>query len=192
MNSYVLIFLVFFPMIMGLINYFISKKQPRYREIIAILTSVIELGFMTNSSELAKLTNTTYQKKAANAIFDTVTEIFKVAHSTIQNYLSKGNEIGWCNYNGKSYKVLAGMKSGRAKGKPIVVFLNGEKIKEYPSASELERNSEKDFGVKLLATSASAVARGEHKHHKGYTFSYKNTEPTQATPQTNNHTKSPL
>ena len=46
MNSYVLIFLVFFPMIMGLINYFISKKQPRYREIIAILTSVIELGFM--------------------------------------------------------------------------------------------------------------------------------------------------
>ena len=27
MNSYVLIFLVFFPMIMGLINYFISKKQ---------------------------------------------------------------------------------------------------------------------------------------------------------------------
>lgn len=103
-------------------------------------------------------------------------EIFKVAHSTIQNYLSKGNKIGWCDYNGKSYKVLAGMKSGRAKGKPIVVFLNGEKVKEYPSASELERNSEKDFGVKLLATSVSAVARGEHKHHKGYTFSYKNTD----------------
>lgn len=46
----------------------------KYNTVPAVL---IELGFMTNSSELAKLTNATYQKKAANAIFDTVTEIFK-------------------------------------------------------------------------------------------------------------------
>ena len=46
----------------------------KYNTVPAVL---IELGFMTNSSELAKLTNATYQKKAADAIFDTVTEIFK-------------------------------------------------------------------------------------------------------------------
>lgn len=46
----------------------------KYNTVPAVL---IELGFMTNSSELAKLTNATYQKKVADAIFETVTEIFK-------------------------------------------------------------------------------------------------------------------
>ena len=45
----------------------------KYNTVPAVL---IELGFMTNSSELAKITNPTYQAKAAEAIFKTVTEIF--------------------------------------------------------------------------------------------------------------------
>ena len=46
MNSYVLIFLVFFPILMGIINFFVGKKLPKCREIIAIVTSVIELALM--------------------------------------------------------------------------------------------------------------------------------------------------
>ena len=45
----------------------------KYNTIPAVL---VELGFMTNSSELAKITNPTYQAKAADAIFKTITQIF--------------------------------------------------------------------------------------------------------------------
>lgn len=38
---------------------------------------LIELGFMSNSSELSKLTSTTYQKKAAKTIYETIKEIFE-------------------------------------------------------------------------------------------------------------------
>lgn len=38
---------------------------------------LIELGFISNSSDRAKLTNATYQKKAAKSIYDTTEDIFK-------------------------------------------------------------------------------------------------------------------
>lgn len=38
---------------------------------------LIELGFISNDSDRAKLTNTTYQKKAAKKIYETTEEIFK-------------------------------------------------------------------------------------------------------------------
>ena len=46
----------------------------KYNTVPAVL---IEFGFMTNSSELSKITNATYQKKGADAIYKTVVEIFK-------------------------------------------------------------------------------------------------------------------
>lgn len=46
MTSFVLVLLVFFPIIMGLANFFVSKKFPQVREVIAIATSLIELGLM--------------------------------------------------------------------------------------------------------------------------------------------------
>ncbi len=46
----------------------------KYNTVPAIL---IELGFMTNKSELAKLTDVTYQKKAAQTIYESVKAIFE-------------------------------------------------------------------------------------------------------------------
>ncbi len=46
----------------------------KYNTVPAVL---IEFGFMTNSSELSKITNATYQKKAADVIYKTIIEIFK-------------------------------------------------------------------------------------------------------------------
>lgn len=46
----------------------------KYNTVPAVL---IELGFMSNSSDFAKLTDTTYQKKAAKTIYDTIEQIFK-------------------------------------------------------------------------------------------------------------------
>ena len=47
----------------------------KYNTVPAVL---IELGFMTNSNELAKLTDAEYQKKAAMAIYLSVFEIFEL------------------------------------------------------------------------------------------------------------------
>lgn len=38
---------------------------------------LVECGFITNNSDFAKIKDTAYQKKAAKALFDSVTEIFK-------------------------------------------------------------------------------------------------------------------
>lgn len=46
----------------------------KYNTVPAVL---IELGFLTNTSDLNKLTNASYQKKAAETIYNTVAEIFK-------------------------------------------------------------------------------------------------------------------
>ena len=46
----------------------------KYNTIPAVL---IELGFMTNSNDLSKLTGAQYQQKAANAIYETVVQIFE-------------------------------------------------------------------------------------------------------------------
>ena len=46
MKSFILIFLVLFPILMGLINYFVGKKYNKVREIVAIATSAIELILM--------------------------------------------------------------------------------------------------------------------------------------------------
>ena len=47
----------------------------KYNTVPAVL---IELGFMTNSGDFAKLTNQIYQEKAAEAIFETVVQIFQL------------------------------------------------------------------------------------------------------------------
>lgn len=45
MKNYILVILVFFPMIMGVINYFVNKRN-RKRDITAIIVSILELIFM--------------------------------------------------------------------------------------------------------------------------------------------------
>lgn len=50
-------------------NYYVTK----YNSVPAVL---IELGFMTNKSDLAKLTSSDYQEKAAQAIYEAVTELY--------------------------------------------------------------------------------------------------------------------
>ena len=58
MTSFVLTLLVFFPIVMGLINFFVSKKFPKVRKIIAISTSIIELALMAYVVCVYPLTNT--------------------------------------------------------------------------------------------------------------------------------------
>ena len=46
MSSCVLLILVFLPILMGLVAYFVGKKNENVRDIIAIATSIIEVLLM--------------------------------------------------------------------------------------------------------------------------------------------------
>jgi len=43
---------------------------------------------------------------------------------------------------------------------------------KFESSAELERQSEKLFGVKLGNTAISSVCLNKYKYHKGYTFMF--------------------
>jgi hypothetical protein len=90
-----------------------------------------------------------------------IKEITGISQPTITKYLKHGTELGWVNYDPKEETK-----------KQVAIFKNGVKLGEYASCSELERSSEKDFGVKLLNSKISAVCRGKRNHHKGFTFKY--------------------
>lgn len=56
--------------------------------------------------------------------------------------------------------------------KPIEMFKNNISLGVFKSATYLDRESEKLFGIKLNRNGISEVARGKRKKHKGYTFKY--------------------
>ena len=99
----------------------------------------------------------------------TLAEIFGLSKVTIFEYLKKGAELGWCEYDAKEEKI----KNGKANGKRVVMYdLDGSFIAEYPSTKELARRFFAETGIKLSQSTISEVCNGKRKHHKGYTFKY--------------------
>lgn len=95
--------------------------------------------------------------------------IFNKNRNTISKYLKQGNKI-WCNYNSKNE-----LEKGRRKtsnGKQVEIFKDGISLGIFHSCSELERQSEKLFGIKLKSSKISLVCLGERNHHKGFRFTY--------------------
>ena len=101
-----------------------------------------------------------------------VSKIFNLNCSTIQEYLRKGTKLKWCSYSPKKEIKKIGVKNGKANGKQVEVFKDGKSLGVFESCHELERKSEKLFGVKLNNSNIASVCRGERPHHKGYTFKY--------------------
>ncbi|MBE6069541.1 MAG: hypothetical protein E7211_17905 [Clostridium lundense] len=105
----------------------------------------------------------------------TTREIGKVMNldrSTILIYLKKGNKLGWCNYSAKEESFKGSSKAGKMKGKQVEVFKDGKSLGIFESCSELERQSEELFGVKLLQSAISPTCNRKFKQYKGYTFRY--------------------
>lgn len=109
-----------------------------------------------------------------NLTSDDLGRVFKLGNTTMINYLKKGKELGWCNYNAKNEMKKNGLKSGKSLGKPVEILKDGQSLGVFSSCSELERQSEKLFGVKLLSSSISSVCNGKRLSHKEYTFKYIN------------------
>lgn len=101
-----------------------------------------------------------------------VAKTFKLNICTIIDYLRKGTKLKWCNYNSELEQKKASSKSGKLNGKPVEIFKDGKSLGVFFSCVELERQSEKLFGIKLLQGGISSVCRGEQNTHRGYTFKY--------------------
>lgn len=103
-------------------------------------------------------------------------EKFKLDKGTIVNYLKKGNKLSWCCYSGEDEIIKNNLRNkervNKALKKKIEILKDGKSLGIFESITNLERESEKIFGVKLLGSKITTVAKGKRPHHKGYTFKY--------------------
>lgn len=103
-------------------------------------------------------------------------ETIGLDRTTVRKYLKQGDELGWCKYNAKEEMRKNYIKTKEItrerRSKPIKIIKDGIELGKYPSISELEKCSEKDFGVKLSNGNICMVCKGKRKHHKGFTFRY--------------------
>ena len=85
--------------------------------------------------------------------------IFKINPTTISRYLKTGTKIDLCNfYSGNSRRVE--------------IFKDGISLGIFKSCSELSRQSEKLFNIKLDYRSILFVATGKGQNYKGFNFRY--------------------
>lgn len=86
-----------------------------------------------------------------------IAKILNINYNTVSRYLKKGKDSNLCDYSPsfgeKRVKVL-------------------ETNREYASAHELERCSEKDLSVRMTFSSICRVCRGERGSYKGYHLVY--------------------
>lgn len=110
--------------------------------------------------------------------FDTTTELCKYlgVSANAVNYLKKGTELGWCNYDGQveARKVIEenAIKTKKRQSKKVLVFKEGKYKGTFESALELSRVSLEVFKENFHHNSICRVCRGERNHHKGYIFKY--------------------
>ena len=96
-------------------------------------------------------------------------KIFKINRDTIVDYLKKGTELGWCNYNGKEEL----RKSNERRGKAVAMYdLDGNFIMEESSTCKLKERCLKELNIDLNTGAISNVCLGRLKKHKGYIFKY--------------------
>lgn len=96
-----------------------------------------------------------------------------ISNSIIRESLKKGSKIGWNNYDPKKER----MKNSKKLNKIInlvEIFKDNVSLGIFNNCMDLERQSEKLFGVKLLNENICMVANGKRKQYKGFTFKYVN------------------
>ena len=112
-----------------------------------------------------------WNDKKENETTADLEKIFKIHKTTIIEYLKKGTDLGWCNYNAKEEQ-----EKGRRKGayKKVVAMydLDGTFIMKESSAVKLKERCLKELNIDLNTKNISAVCLGKCKTHKGYIFKY--------------------
>ena len=102
-----------------------------------------------------------------------IAEILKIHSATVNRYLKQGRKFNMVDYNTKEIMKYNGKKAGEKVRKRVYMYdLDMNFIGEFESCSELERQSEELFGIKLHNNNISSVCTGKQIQHKGYIFSY--------------------
>lgn len=98
--------------------------------------------------------------------------IMKLQQKTVSRYLKKGNKYGWCFYDAKQEMIKSNIKSGRKNGRQIEMFKDGKHLGKFNNASELERQSKKIFGEKLIRNLILEVCNDRRETYKDFVFKY--------------------
>ena len=110
----------------------------------------------------------------SNGICNTakIGDIMNLHRTTVIRWLKRGTKLGLCDYDANEESYKNSSKAGVLKGKSVEIFKDGISLGTFPSCRELERQSEKLFGIKLNNKNISQVCNGDRKTHKGYTYKY--------------------
>jgi predicted transcriptional regulator len=99
-----------------------------------------------------------------------IADIFHISYTTVSRYISKGVELGWCDY--KKYDDL---KLKRKQGKiitnqrPIHCISDG---KYYRGSREFVEVYEKEYGKRLNSRNIRHVCEGKRNHVNNLKFEY--------------------
>lgn len=113
-----------------------------------------------------------YKRDNSNFTTGDISKIMNIGIQTIRLWLKQGGKLNWCVYNPSTDLSNSSKRNGKASGKPIKIFKNGIDLGMFESSAELERVSEKLFGVKLIYQGITSVCRNKLKYYKGFTFRY--------------------
>lgn len=115
-----------------------------------------------------------WEQNHQNISLSNLSKKYNLDRSTITQYLKNGTKIGICNYDPQieKEKQYNKLKMLNRHGKPVEIFKDGISYGRFINCSELARQSEKLFGVKMKHDKISAVCLGIQKTHKGFTFNY--------------------
>ena len=101
-----------------------------------------------------------------------------ITRDLLVRYLHRGNDAGFCVYDGKKEKIRASKKGGniikKNRTKKIEVYdINDNFLMEINSAKELVKLSKEKFGVEFTYGGIIYTCNGTQKTHKGFKFKYK-------------------
>lgn len=113
-----------------------------------------------------------YKRINPNMTTVEIGNIMNLHSSTISKYLKKGTEIGWCEYNSKEESKKATKNAINSTKKYIEIFKDNVSLGIFKGITELGRQSEKLFGIRLSNQGISSACMGKFKQYKGYVFKY--------------------
>lgn len=113
-----------------------------------------------------------YKKENPSATTTEIGKVFKLALSTVREYLKWGNKNDYCYYDTEEESRKSSSRVGLSKAKQVEIFKNETSLGIFESCAELSRQSKERFGIKLLQEKISEVCNNNRKSHKGYTFKY--------------------
>ena len=120
--------------------------------------------------EVCEYWNTHNDINNENLTTKDLAKTFKKDKSTIRDYLRKGNNLGWCNYNSKEELRKNAYRNGIKNTKKIEIFKEGTSLGKFESSKKLSEMSYELFGVFLNYNSINRVCNGSRKSYKGFVF----------------------